>query len=121
AYIIYRNTPGVSEAFAAASNTLNVPLGLINTAVLICSSLTMALAVYYAQTGVRRNQIIFLLLTIVLGTAFLVIKGFEYADKIKHHHIPGKQFEFAEPYQRSAQIFFTMYFAMTGLHALHMI
>ncbi|MBI3653489.1 MAG: cytochrome c oxidase subunit 3 [Acidobacteria bacterium] len=127
AYIVYRNLPSapnkpsISEAFVAASNTLNVKLGLINTIILICSSLTMALAVYYAQTGVRRKQIIFLLLTMVLGTAFLVIKGFEYADKIKHHHIPGKQFEFAEPFQHQAQIFFTIYFAMTGLHALHMI
>jgi cytochrome c oxidase subunit III len=121
AYIIYRNDPKVSPAFVAASNTLNVELGLINTIVLICSSLTMALAVYYAQTGARKLQVTFLLLTILLGTAFLVIKGFEYADKFTHHHIPGKDFEFAEPYQRSAQIFFTIYFAMTGLHALHMI
>jgi cytochrome c oxidase subunit 3 len=121
AYIIYRNTPGVSEAFVAASNTLNVKLGLINTIVLICSSLTMALAVYYAQTGVRKTQVIFLVLTILLGTVFLVIKAFEYADKFEHHHIPGKTFEFAAPHQYHAQIFFTMYFALTGLHALHMI
>jgi cytochrome c oxidase subunit III len=121
AYIVYRNTPGVSEAFVAASNTLNVPLGLINTVVLIVSSLTMALAVYYAQTGNLKLQVLFLVLTVVLGTVFLVIKGFEYNDKIEHHHIPGSSFQFADPHQQHAQIFFTIYFAMTGLHALHMI
>jgi cytochrome c oxidase subunit III len=88
---------------------------------LICSSLTMALAVYYAQTGVRKYQVSFLILTMILGLAFLVIKGFEYYDKIEHHHIPGKDFQFADPHQNHAQIFFTLYFALTGLHALHMI
>jgi cytochrome c oxidase subunit III len=127
AYIIYRNTPGVSEAFVMASNTLNVPLGLINTAVLICSSLTMALAVYYAQTETdsKKLQVTFLILTIILGLVFLVIKAFEYADKFEHHHIPGNSYSFPQAQdamlERNTQIFFTIYFAMTGLHALHMI
>lgn len=127
AYIVYRNDPAVNEAFVLASNSLNVELGLVNTAVLIISSLTMALAVYYAQTGVRKLQVVFLLLTIVLGTAFLVIKGFEYYDKYDHHHIPGSsyQFKFDDPakahLEPQTQIYFTIYFAMTGLHALHMI
>ena len=67
-------------------------LGAINTAVLICSSLTMALAVYAAQTGKRRAQIWFLLLTIALGLAFLVIKFFEYKSKFDHHLVPGASF-----------------------------
>lgn len=122
AYIIYRSM--YPQEFAMASSTLDVTMGTINTAVLIVSSLTMALAVYYAQTGVRKLQITYLLLTILLGTAFLVVKAFEYYDKFKHHHIPGKSFHFEGlPADQAniTQIYFTIYFAMTGLHALHMI
>ena len=123
AYIIYRNDPLTNQAFVIASNTLDVKWGLINTVVLICSSLTMALAVYYAQTGVRKLQVGFLLLTILLGSVFLGIKAVEYYDKFTHHHIPGRMFQFAEAgdLEAKTQIFFTIYFAMTGLHALHMI
>ena len=136
AYVIYRNM--YPAAFAAASSTLNVPLGAANTAVLICSSLTMALAIRSAQVNQRKKIVLFLLLTMVLGTAFLVVKGFEYHDKFVESHIPGdkfKPFNFvleneheasvahaADPlYQRHAEIFFALYFIMTGVHATHMI
>ncbi len=122
AYIIYRSM--YPHEFAVASSTLDVTWGTINTAVLIVSSLTMALAVYYAQTGVRKLQVTFLILTIILGTAFLGIKAVEYYDKYEHHHIPGKNFHFEGlPAEQAniTQIYFTIYFAMTGLHALHMI
>src|SRR5438093_827715 len=88
AYILYRsNSP---TEFAVASNSLNVTMGFINTLVLICSSLTMALAVNFSQIGNRRLLIGFLLLTMVLGLTFLVIKGFEYHEKYVEHHIPVK-------------------------------
>lgn len=122
AYAIYRAK--FPEAFAAASNHLNIKLGGINTVVLIVSSLTMALAVYYAQTGKRRPQVGFLVATLALGTVFLVIKAFEYADKFRDSLFPGAAFHWPatpgiDPNQ--VQIFYWIYFAMTGLHALHMI
>jgi len=83
--------------------------------------MTMALAVAAAQTGKRRNQIVFLLLTIALGSVFLGVKVVEYHDKWVHHLVPGLRFEFRGAHGREAQIFFCLYFAMTGMHALHMI
>ncbi|MDQ3908220.1 MAG: cytochrome c oxidase subunit 3 family protein [Acidobacteriota bacterium] len=128
AYTVYRSLHEAS--FAYASSTLNWKYGAINTVVLITSSLTMALAVYFAQVGVRRNQIIFLVLTVVLGATFLVIKSLEYGEKIEKHHVPIAGFwrwdTAGEPLpagveERSVQMFYWIYFAMTGLHALHMI
>jgi cytochrome c oxidase subunit 3 len=118
-YAIYRGA--YSTAYAEASRHLDVLLGGINTAVLLCSSLTMAMAVHAAQLGGRRTVIIFLIATIILGTAFLGIKSFEYYHKYEEHLIPGRHFEFAGPNANHAQIFFSFYFAMTGMHALHMI
>jgi cytochrome c oxidase subunit 3 len=120
AYALYRYW--YPDAWMAASHHLDVPLGAFNTAVLIGSSLTMALAVRAAQTGHRNRQVIFLLLTIALGCAFLGVKAVEYADKFEHHLVPGPNFLFEDPrYARGAQIFFSVYFAMTGMHALHMV
>jgi cytochrome c oxidase subunit III len=108
-------------AFAEASRHLNVTLGGTNTAVLIVSSLTMALAVHASQVGRRRALIGFLALTIALGGVFLFIKAVEYSDKFHHHLVPGRAFSFPGPAARAAQLFFSLYFAMTGLHALHML
>jgi cytochrome c oxidase subunit III len=119
-YTVYRNLyPG---AFAAASRELDVLLGGVNTAVLITSSLTMALAVHAAQTGNRRALMLLLVATMALGGVFLGIKSVEYYHKFVEHHVPGPSFQFAEPeYAKNAQLFFSLYFMMTGLHALHMI
>ena len=119
-YTVYRIW--YHDAFIAASHELDVVLGGINTAVLITSSLTMALAVRAAQLGQRRLLIILLVATMILGAVFLGIKAVEYYDKFVHHHVPGPGFTF-EPaeHARHAQIFFSLYFLMTGLHALHMI
>ena len=118
-YSIYRTL--YSEAFAAASHELVVWAGALNTAVLITSSLTMALAVHAAQTGSRRLLIIFLIATIALGSVFLGVKAFEYYTEFAEHHVPGFDFQFEAEHFRHAQIFFSLYFIMTGLHALHMI
>jgi cytochrome c oxidase subunit 3 len=120
AYSVYRSWhPG---AFAAGSHTLDIVLGTINTVALITSSLTMALAVHAAQTGSRRALMAFLVATMILGAAFLGIKGFEYAHKFAEQHVPGASFHFEPPtYAAQAQIFFSLYFVMTGLHALHMV
>jgi cytochrome c oxidase subunit III len=118
-YAIYR--AWYADAFAAASHELLIWAGAINTAVLITSSLTMALAVHAAQTGHRRTLLMFLVATMVLGAAFLGIKSVEYYHKFLEHHIPGPGFQFEEEYFKHAQLFFSLYFVMTGLHALHMI
>jgi cytochrome c oxidase subunit III len=129
AYLVYRLW--YFGDFATASKTLNVTLGATNTAVLICSSLTVVLAVWAAQTARRTLLIVSLVLTLILGLAFLGIKGVEYKDKFVEHHVPGAAFsfdkepipshpgEYANP--QHAQIYFALYFIMTGLHALHMI
>jgi cytochrome c oxidase subunit 3 len=118
-YLVYRGW--YPSAFAAASHELLVWAGATNTAVLITSSLTMALGVRAAQTGERRGLLLFLGLTILLGLVFLGIKAFEYYTEAVEHHVPGAAFRFEERYFRDAQIFFSLYFVMTGLHALHMI
>ena len=119
-YMVYRSQ--FPEAFAAASHELDVTLGTINTVVLITSSLTMALAVHAAQMGQRKLLMTFLILTMILGGVFLGIKSLEYYHKFAEHHVPGADFHFVEEtYAQHAQIFFSLYFVMTGLHAIHMI
>ena len=118
-YSVYRTW--YPAAFAAASHELDITLGGINTAVLITSSLTMALAVHAAQTGSRLLLLTFLTATMILGAVFLGIKSVEYAHKFAEHHVPGAGFQFDREFVRQAQLFFSLYFLMTGLHALHMI
>jgi cytochrome c oxidase subunit III len=89
--------------------------------VLLGSSLTMALAVRSAQQGNRNGQLLFLGLTVILGSVFLGIKGLEYAHKFEQHLVPGPGFHLDGPHAQSAQLFFSFYFAMTGVHALHMV
>ncbi len=118
-YTVYRWR--YAAAFAAASHEVDLPHGAINTIVLIGSSLTMALAVYFAQNGARKALIVFLIATMLLGTCFLGIKALEYSHKFEHHLFPGPSFEFTAADSGAAQIFFIFYFVMTGMHALHMI
>jgi cytochrome c oxidase subunit III len=120
AYLVYRHAS--PEGFQEASFELNRFWGTTNTAVLICSSLTMALAVRAAQTSQSaRTQVAWLAGTIVFGLAFLGIKAIEYYDKFVHHHVPGPNFHWEGHYPKAAEQFYSLYFAMTGLHALHMI
>ena len=129
AYLIYRLL--YFGDFAAASKSINAALGGTNTAVLICSSLTVVLAIWGAQTGRRAPMLGSLVLTMLFGLGFLGIKGVEYHDKFVENHVPGASFSFeheeipGHPGQyanpRHAEIFFALYFIMTGLHALHMI
>ena len=119
AYLLYRIW--YPAAWAEGSLELDIRLGGLNTAVLIGSSLTMALGVRAAQTGFPRATVNWLLATIALGMVFLVVKAFEYAHKFEMHHVPGPHFEFEGPHARQVEIFLSLYFALTGLHALHMI
>jgi cytochrome c oxidase subunit 3 len=118
-YTIYRAT--ASEAFRTASHDLDITLGGINTAILIGSSLTMAMAVRSAQTSRRKALIAFMLLTVLLGTAFLGIKAVEYSHKFHDHLVPGPHFQMPGGHARQVEIFFSLYFIMTGLHATHMV
>jgi cytochrome c oxidase subunit 3 len=119
AYIVFRTQ--FPEAFARASDQLDLVIGGINTGVLLGSSLTMALAVHAAQEGKRSKSFGLLLVTGILGTTFLVIKGFEYAHKFEHNLFPGASFSYHGPEPDHAQLFFVLYFMMTGVHAAHMV
>ena len=120
AYAIYRRE--FAGAFAVASNTLDVVVGAVNTAVLLCSSYTMVLAVRAAQMGSRKALIVFLILTMVLGGVFLGVKAYEWNQKFEEHHVPGPTFHLEGTNEQGpAQLFFSLYFTMTGLHALHMV
>jgi len=158
-YIVYRWV--YPTAFLVAGQKLDVVLGTLNTCILLTSSLSMAIAVHCAKLGRSKLASVFLLLTIVLGVAFIGIKFHEYHQKFIEHLVPGPGFQleparnlppdptslraiegpdgheaalfgsgnvgaegeapFAAPPVVAAQIFFALYFGMTGLHALHMI
>ena len=129
AYAIYRVIHG--EAFAEASHQgLNMWIGGFNTTVLLSSSFTMALGVYFAQTGQNRRLVYALLGTIALSFVFLGVKlAFEYGPKFAEGLVPGATWgphghyaalaESANP--AGVQMFFVLYFIMTGMHALHMV
>jgi cytochrome c oxidase subunit 3 len=118
-YTVYRTLH--PAAFEAASRHLDVVLGACNTGVLLTSSLTMALAVRSAQLGERWRTVAFLIVTMLLGVGFLGIKGSEYYQKYVDHLVPGPAFSFPGSQSREIEMFFYLYFAMTGLHAIHMI
>jgi len=139
AYLLYRNW--YYPAFAAASNTLVVWMGAVNTAILISSGFCMALGVWAAEVRKKKFLVVMLVLTTIFGLAFLFVKYFEYKEKYEAHHIPGASFStsaFTNPpvdaktgklteeplapdMAQHTEIFFFLYFAMTGMHALHMI
>ena len=141
AYTLYRSL--YPAAFASASNHLDITLGAVNTGVLILSSFTMAMAVYFTQIGKRRPQVLCLLLTLLLGLTFLGIKAVEYHDKYEDRLIPGRlipghsfnpqvqqEGQPVDPHKlhllpgatvEKVEMFYWIYFAMTGMHALHMI
>jgi len=127
-YLVYRRA--YFPEFAAGSRSLNLLAGTLNTAVLICSSLTVALAVRASQLGKRKQLVNLLLATIFFGVCFLAVKGFEWRKEYVEHHIPTFYFDaqnmahdnpnlHIDP--QHAKIFFSLYFALTGVHALHMI
>ena len=133
-YAVYRMR--APQVFVAGHHFLSVPMGTINTAILLTSSLTMACAVHFAQRGRKSPQIILMMVTMFLAICFLGIKGVEYSAKFREHLVPGIHFVWEPgnlpgsssstsnepPVTRDqAQMFFSLYFALTGLHALHII
>ncbi len=143
AYTIYRAL--YPEAWVVGSHLLSIRLGGFNTAVLLASSLTMALAVHAAQTDKRKASAAWIVLTVLLGLVFLGVKFVEYSAKFEHHLVPGPAFHL-NPLEELArleasgaavgdhlrhafetaktphvQLFYSLYFAMTGMHAVHMV
>ena len=114
-YIIYRNA--YPRAFAEASHHTIVLFGTVNTAILLTSSLTMALAVHAARENNLKWLFRFLVITILFALAFLAIKGLEYHEDLDEHLWPGPHFKAGLPPQ--AQIFWVLYWIMTGVHAIH--
>jgi cytochrome c oxidase subunit 3 len=122
-YTIYRSW--YPDVFAIASSSLNEIIGAVNTGVLLLSSFTMVMAVRAGQLGQQKAIVLFLILTLLFGGIFLGVKAYEWNQKFEEHHIPGQAaFHLAgvlPQEQGHAQLFFSIYFAMTGLHALHMV
>jgi cytochrome c oxidase subunit III len=127
AYAIYRSF--YFAAFEGGSHVLDARIGAANTMVLLGSSLTMALSVRSAQTGNRRALVLFLIATMILGGVFLGVKAYEYNQKFVEHVVPGLDWapqgevlaHLAPGGVQHAQLYFIFYFAMTGLHAIHMV
>ena len=139
AYLILRNW--YYPAFVAGSHQLNIGWGTANTAVLITSSFTMAMGVWNAEMKRKGGLVLCLVLTFILGLGFLGIKSIEYHEKWEKHHIPGIRYSvksFVDPgsdpdiaqygdkplapdMAAKTELYFFLYFAMTGMHALHMI
>ncbi len=114
-YTVYRHAD--PSAFAEAGRHTLLVYGTVNTAILLTSSLTMALALHAIQEGKQRPMVLLLLLTACLGACFLVLKGFEYREDILEDLLPGKHFSAKLPLR--AEMFWVFYWAMTGLHAIH--
>ena len=122
AYFVYRTV--YHDAFVEGSHHHNIVLGATNTAILIVSSLMMALAVRSAQTNNRRALVLFLALTMVFGLTFLGIKAVEYKEAFDTHQVPGALFQYEgerPELARQVEMFSLLYFAMTGTHAIHML
>ena len=94
-------------AWPGAEGHLKASIGAFNTLILICSSTTIVLSLAAAERGQTQAMQRWLLITMILGTLFLVIKGWEYSEKFSHHIAP------------STNIFWACYFILTGFHALH--
>jgi cytochrome c oxidase subunit 3 len=116
-YSVYRSD--YPEAFHHAAAELDTLVGTVNTIVLLTSSLTMALSIAAVQRGNRSLALVMLAVTVICGGVFMVNKYFEWGAKIHHGLYPGSEFLLAHP--EGEVIFFGLYFAMTGLHGLHVL
>lgn len=119
AYAVYRSWH--PDMFYMAHKALDMELGALNTVVLILSSVTIALGIRAMQLNNSRQTILYLGVTILFAVTFLVVKYFEYAHKFHVGQLPGKFYTFTGIEGANPHIFFSIYFAMTGLHALHII
>jgi cytochrome c oxidase subunit 3 len=113
-YAIYRSL--YPQGFLTAGRETDIIYGTVNTAILMTSSLTIAVAGRAARADIGHVAWLLLIATMVLGMTFLILKGFEYREDIEKHLIPGPDFPIAKT---GAQLFFSYYWVMTGVHAMH--
>ena len=118
AYAVLRHA--YPAGFAEAGGETKIVIGTINTAVLLTSSATMAWAVHAAETGHRRLLTLFLVVTAALGLVFLALKGVEYSQEYDEHLVPGINFASHSPHAGAIELFYFLYFALTGIHAVHL-
>lgn len=118
-YVYYRSA--YTRDFGLASNHTKIALGTANTAILLTSSLFVALAVHAAEQERNRRVVLNLLITVVLGLAFLAIKFTEYKKEFGEHLFPDTAFQIVGVEPSHAKLFFLFYFIMTGIHALHVL
>lgn len=120
-YIIFHSI--YPEMFAEGAESLNWKMGFINTLVLIFSSFTMALGIYYNQIGQSKKATWALAVTLLCGAIFLVIKYFEYTHKFHLGLYPGKFLNMTEgaPKHANLGMYFGFYYCMTGLHGIHVV
>jgi cytochrome c oxidase subunit 3 len=119
AYGVYRYT--YPEVFARAGRELNLTIGTLNTAILLLSSYFMALAVHAVQGNRCKAGVRYLVYTWGLGATFLALKAYEYYDDIQRHITPGLKVGYDGPHPEVARLLYFIYYAMTGLHALHLL
>ncbi len=118
-YFIYSNL--YPDVFLQGSKSTNWVLGATNTVVLLFSSLTMALGIYYCQKGNKQKAVLNLGLTILCGAIFMCIKYFEYSHKIHEGWLPGQWFHGDTHGIENLPLYFSFYFMMTGLHGIHVL
>jgi len=118
AFIVFRLK--YPEMFIDAHHHLSWELGALNTVFLILSSFTMVMGVRAAQLSKRFESIKYLFATLAFALGFMIVKAFEYSGKISHGLTPSKFFS-SESLFETTPLFFGLYFAMTGLHGLHVL
>jgi cytochrome c oxidase subunit 3 len=118
-YTVYRHF--YHHVFHECSRTLDLSLGTLNTVVLITSSFTVALAFHAIKQGKNKLCASLMGVTILFALTFLAVKAIEYAHKFQEGALPGKFYHFAEVPDMHANLFYTVYFLTTGLHAFHVI
>src|SRR5262245_39373587 len=109
------------RAFHEGVHLTDLFLGTLNTYVLITSSFTMALSIYATRRNAPRAAFWLLLATFAMGIVFLILKGVEYSAHFKEGMFPGERYHAAALPTHGGQLFFSLYYYMTGLHALHVI
>lgn len=118
-YAIFHNL--YPEMFAEGASHLDWRMGFLNTLVLITSSLTMALGIYYCQKNDQKKAVMHLTITLICGAIFMIVKYFEYSHKFHMGLYPGKFFSYDGAQAENLGLYFSFYFGMTGLHGLHVL
>ena len=119
AYALYRYL--FPTAFHEASRHIETWIGFVNTLVLITSSLTVALALHAASKDALRRSALLFGVSILLGLVFMAFKAIEYAHHFQEGQLPGRFYTYPEVNLPGTSMFFTLYFLITGLHAIHVI